>query len=73
MGQKTHPIGLRLGIIKTWDSRWFAGKDYAALIHEDHRIRQFMKAKLAHAGIAKIEIERAAKREVSILPPAPAS
>ncbi len=62
MGQKTHPIGFRLGVIRSWDSRWFAGKDYAALVYEDHVIRKFLKEKLAHAGIAKIEIERAADK-----------
>ena len=58
MGQKVHPIGLRLGIIKTWDSMWYASKDYAAFVEEDFKIRKFLKKKLYHAGIAKIEIER---------------
>ncbi len=62
MGQKTHPIGFRLGIIKTWDSRWFAGRDFPALVHEDNRIRKYVKQKLSHAGISKIEIERAADK-----------
>ncbi len=62
MGQKVHPIGFRLGIIKTWDSKWFAGKKYAAFVYEDNKIRQFLKKKLSHAGISKTEIERAAKR-----------
>lgn len=62
MGQKTHPIGFRLGIIRTWDSRWFASKDYAPLIFEDNRIRKFIKKKLGHAGIARVEIERAADK-----------
>lgn len=63
MGQKVSPIGLRLGIIKTWNSRWFAGKkQYPTYIHEDFRIRAFLKKKLNHAGISKIEIERSAKR-----------
>ncbi|MFZ5586659.1 MAG: 30S ribosomal protein S3 [Thermodesulfobacteriota bacterium] len=62
MGQKTHPIGFRLGVIRSWDSRWFASKDYAALVYEDYVIRKFLKEKLAHAGIAKIEIERAADK-----------
>jgi len=62
LGQKTNPIGFRLGIIRTWDSRWFASKDYAPLIIEDYKIRKFLKKKLAHAGIAKIEIERAADK-----------
>jgi small subunit ribosomal protein S3 len=62
MGQKVHPTGLRLGIIRTWDSRWYAEKDYAKLLHEDIRIRKFLKQKLYHAGISKIEIERAANK-----------
>ncbi len=62
MGQKVNPIGLRLGIIKTWDSRWYAGKNYAEYILEDHKIRKFIKKKLYHAGISRIEIERSAKR-----------
>lgn len=62
MGQKVNPVGFRLGVIKSWDSRWFAGKDYAAFIEDDYKIRQFLKKKLYHAGISKIEIERWAKR-----------
>jgi len=59
MGQKTHPTGNRLGIIKTWHSRWFAKRRYAALLHEDLSIRGFIKDKLFHAGISKVEVERA--------------
>ena len=62
MGQKVNPIGFRLGGIKSWDSRWFAGKDYAAFVEADQKIRMFLKKKLYHAGISKIEIERWAKR-----------
>lgn len=62
MGQKTHPIGFRLGVNKTWDSRWFAKKDYAGLLHEDIKLRQFIREKLSSAGIAKVEIERAASK-----------
>jgi len=58
MGQKVHPIGFRLGINKTWVSRWFAEKDYSKLLQEDIDIRKFLKKKLYHAGVAKIEIER---------------
>lgn len=61
MGQKVNPIGLRLGIVKTWESRWFAGKDYADYILEDYKIRNFLKKKLFHAGISKIELERSSK------------
>lgn len=62
MGQKVNPIGLRLGIVKTWESRWFADKKYSDYILEDHNIRKFIKKKLFHAGIARIEIERSSKR-----------
>ena len=62
MGQKVHPISLRLGIIRTWDSRWYAEKGYAKLIQEDLLIRQHIKKKLYHAGISKVEIERTANR-----------
>ncbi len=62
MGQKVNPIGMRLGIVKTWDSRWFADKKYAEYIRTDFHLRKFIKKKLYHAGIAKIEIERSAKR-----------
>ncbi len=59
MGQKAHPIGSRLGIIKTWDSRWFAGKGYRDQLLEDISIRRTLKERLYHAGVPKIEIERA--------------
>jgi small subunit ribosomal protein S3 len=62
LGQKVNPIGLRLGIVKTWDSRWFSEKKYAEYILEDHNIRKFLKEKLYHAGVSKIEIERSARR-----------
>src|SRR3989475_406587 len=62
MGQKTHPIGFRLGSTRTWSSRWFATKAYAALLHEDVKIRRFIKDQLYHAGISKIDIERSANR-----------
>ena len=62
MGQKSHPRGLRLGIIETWDSRWFSTHDYAALLHEDLRLRDFIKRRLYHAGISRIEIERMANK-----------
>jgi len=61
LGQKVNPIGLRLGIVKTWESRWYAGKNYADYILEDYKIRKFVKNKLKHAGISKIEIERSSK------------
>ncbi|HHY20127.1 MAG TPA: 30S ribosomal protein S3 [Firmicutes bacterium] len=60
MGQKTHPLGMRLGIIKDWDARWYAEKDYANLLHEDLYIRKQVKEKFYSAGIARTEIERAA-------------
>jgi small subunit ribosomal protein S3 len=62
LGQKVNPIGLRLGIIKTWESRWFGGKNYANYIFEDYKLRKFIKQKLYHAGVSRIEIERSAKR-----------
>ncbi len=58
MGQKVHPVGFRLGTTKTWSSRWFAGKEYARLLHEDLEICRLVKEKLAHAGISKVEVER---------------
>jgi small subunit ribosomal protein S3 len=62
LGQKVNPVGLRLGIVKTWESRWFGGKNYAEYILEDHRLRRFIKEKLYHAGVSRIEIERSSKR-----------
>lgn len=62
MGQKVNPKGMRLGIVKTWDSRWFAGKDYSKFVFEDFTLRSFLKKKLFHAGISKINIERSSKR-----------
>ena len=62
MGQKTHPIGIRLGIIKTWDSRWYAKRGYADQLNEDITIRKIIKGRLFHAGIAKVEIERAGQK-----------
>ena len=62
MGQKVHPIGFRLGVIKTWDSKWYAEADYAKLLHEDIKLRTYLKKRLYHAGISKIEMERAANK-----------
>jgi small subunit ribosomal protein S3 len=62
LGQKVNPIGLRLGIIKTWDSRWYAEKFYSRFLQEDIVLRKFMKRKLYHAGVSKIEIDRTANR-----------
>ncbi len=62
MGQKVHPTGFRLGFNKTWRSRWFAGKDYAKLLHEDLKLRDTLKTRFQHAGVSKIEIERAANK-----------
>ncbi|HEX9646923.1 MAG TPA: 30S ribosomal protein S3 [Alphaproteobacteria bacterium] len=62
MGQKVNPIGLRLGVNRTWDSRWYADNDYAALLHEDLKIRNFLEQRLAQAGVARIVIERPAKK-----------
>ena len=63
MGQKVHPIGLRVGVIRTWDSRWYAkGKTYYDFLHEDIKLRNYIKEKLKHAGVAKIELERAGNK-----------
>ncbi len=62
MGQKVNPIGLRLRIVKTWESHWYAGKKYSDYILEDFKIRKFIKQKLQHAGLSRIEIERSSKR-----------
>jgi small subunit ribosomal protein S3 len=62
VGQKVHPKGFRLGVIEGWDSRWFARREYAELLHEDIKVRNFLKKRLYHAGVSKIEIERAANK-----------
>lgn len=62
MGQKVHPIGIRLGIIKTWNSKWFARKDYKDFLYEDLAIQKFIKSNLFHAGVPKIEIERTGQK-----------
>jgi len=62
LGQKVNPIGLRLKITRSWDSKWFANKEYPKLVLEDHNIRKHVKERMSHAGISKVEIERAAKR-----------
>ncbi|HWL21813.1 MAG TPA: 30S ribosomal protein S3 [Bradyrhizobium sp.] len=62
MGQKINPIGLRLGINRTWDSRWFARKDYGKLLHEDLKLRNYLMTRLNQAGISRVVIERAAKK-----------
>ncbi len=62
MGQKVNPIGLRLGINRTWDSRWFAGADYAKLLHDDIKLRQHLRGRLAGAGVSRVVIERPAKK-----------
>jgi small subunit ribosomal protein S3 len=68
VGQKVHPYGFRIGINKTWRSRWYAEKKYAELLHEDLRLRDELKKRLGHAGVSAIEIERAAnKLKVNIL------
>jgi len=62
LGQKVHPVGFRLGIVRTWESKWYAEKDYSGLLHEDLKLRDYLKKRLHHAGISKIEIERAASK-----------
>ncbi len=72
MGQKTHPIGFRLGVIRTWQSKWYEEKNYAAWLHEDIRLRKYVKEKLYSAGISRVDIERAAtKVKISIYTPRP--
>jgi small subunit ribosomal protein S3 len=62
MGQKTHPIGFRLGIVKTWSSKWYEEKSYAKWLHEDIKLKKFIKGKLQHAGVSMVDIERAANK-----------
>jgi len=62
MGQKVNPIGLRLGINRTWDSRWYADRDYSKLLHEDLELRGYLEKRLAQAGVSRVVIERPAKR-----------
>ncbi|MGX9726824.1 MAG: 30S ribosomal protein S3 [Candidatus Electronema sp. VV] len=62
MGQKVNPIGLRLNITRTWDSIWYADKDYAANLHQDQQIRKYLKKKLYHAGVSRIVIERTGEK-----------
>jgi small subunit ribosomal protein S3 len=62
MGQKVHPIGFRLGYVKTWRSRWYAEKDYASLLHEDLALKKDLKKRFGHAGVSRVEIERAANK-----------
>jgi small subunit ribosomal protein S3 len=62
MGQKVNPIGLRVGINRTWDSRWFADGDYAQLLHEDLRLKKYLQKRLAQAGVSRVVIERPAKK-----------
>ena len=69
MGQKTHPIGIRLGIIKTWNSKWYAKKNYKEYLIEDLTIQKHIKTKLFHAGVPKIEIERTGKKVKAIVKP----
>ena len=67
MGQKVHPIGFRLGFNKTWRSRWYSEKEYAALLHEDLSLKQELKKRFSHAGVSRVDIERAAnKLKISI-------
>ncbi|TMU83323.1 30S ribosomal protein S3 [Bacillus sp. BHET2] len=62
MGQKVHPVGLRVGIIRDWESKWYADKDYANLLHEDIKVREYIAKRLVDASVSKVEIERAANR-----------
>ncbi|MGE7186681.1 30S ribosomal protein S3 [Peribacillus sp. NPDC006672] len=62
MGQKVNPVGLRIGIIRDWESKWYADKDYAVLLHEDIKVREYIAKRLSDASVSKVEIERAANR-----------
>jgi len=62
VGQKVHPVGFRLGVNKTWNSRWYADSEFSSLVVEDNQIRKFLKKRLSQAGVSKIEIERAASK-----------
>ena len=62
MGQKVHPYGFRLGFNKTWHSRWYAGKQYANMLHKDLKLRENLKKRLSHAGVSEIDIERTANK-----------
>ncbi|NGP45846.1 30S ribosomal protein S3 [Bacillaceae bacterium SIJ1] len=62
MGQKVNPVGLRIGVIRDWESKWFAGKDYADFLHEDIKIREYIQKRLKDSSVAQVEIERAANR-----------
>ena len=67
MGQKTHPIGFRLGIVRDWSSRWYAERDFPRLLHEDETIRKYLRRRLAHAALAMVEIERKPSKVVVTL------
>ncbi|MBN2309654.1 MAG: 30S ribosomal protein S3 [Candidatus Hydrogenedentes bacterium] len=62
MGQKVHPLGFRLGVTRTWSSMWYAGRDYANLLHEDLKLRDYVKKRLYQTGVAKVDIERAGRK-----------
>src|SRR5262247_1206114 len=62
MGQKTHPVGFRLGVVRGWTSKWYSEKDFSKWLHEDLRLKKFVKQKLNHAGVAAVEVERAANK-----------
>src|SRR5919205_205726 len=62
MGQKTHPVGFRLGVVRGWSSKWYSEKDFSKWLHEDLRLKKFVKQKLNHAGVSAVEVERAANK-----------
>src|SRR6478736_2932003 len=62
MGQKTHPVGFRLGVIRGWSPKWYSEKDFSKWLHEDLRLKKFVKSKLSHAGVSAVEVERAANK-----------
>src|SRR5205807_9194485 len=67
LGHKVHPIGFRLGVVKGWQSRWYAERDYKDLLAEDFKLRKMIQKELANAAISRIEIERAAANQVTVV------
>jgi len=62
MGQKTNPVGFRLGVVRGWTSKWYSEKEFSKWLHEDLRLKKFVKSKLGHAGVSGVEVERAANK-----------
>ena len=67
MGQKTHPVGFRLGVIRGWSSKWYSEKDFSKWLHEDLRLKKFVKQKLGHAGVSSVEVEDVLYKHPAVL------